>query len=64
MDESDLEVSSLFDVVVSMNRLLFGGTRSRICCFRFPIVVAGEMGKTSVGGRPRPGKEVRSTLTA
>lgn len=33
-----------------------------ICCLRSPIDVAGGMGKTSVGGRPTPGKDVKSTL--
>ena len=61
--ESDFEVTSLFEVVVSINRLLLCGSRSAICCLRSPVDVEAEVGKASVDGRPRPGKEVRSTLT-
>ena len=62
MEDSDVEVISLFEVVVSTNRLLLSGSRSMICCLRVPIDAAGDMGKTSVGGRPKPGKDVKSTL--
>ena len=59
-DEED-EIS-LFEVVVSMRRLLICGRRSEIWDVRSEILVEADTGMERVEGRFSPGKEVKKTF--
>lgn len=58
-DDCDI---SLFDVVVRIIRLLMCGRRSESCEARADIGVKAATGSASVGGRLKPGNEVRKTF--
>lgn len=51
------------EVVVRMSRDFICGRRSNSCCLRSVIGVEACTGSDRVEGSPRPGKEVRKTLT-
>ena len=62
MGSDEDEVTSLFEFVVRMKRLLMRGNRSESRDVRSEIGDAEEMGSERVEGRSRPGKAVRRTL--
>ncbi len=55
--------TSLFEVVVSTRRLSRLGRRSVSCGVRSAMGAEAATGRDRVDGKPRPGKEVRRTLT-
>ncbi len=58
----DEGVSAWFDEVVNTRRPLWEGSRVLRVSRSLVIEADDDMGTTRVGGRPRPGKEVRRTL--
>ena len=56
------EKTSLFEVVVKIRREVRCGKRSSSCCLKCVIDAELAIGRDSVNGRPRPGKEVNKML--
>lgn len=56
------EKISLFEVVVRTSRESMCGSLSESFCLKSMIEVQLSIGKDKVGGKPRPGKEVKKTL--
>ena len=56
------EKTSLFEVVVRMSGESMCGSRSESCCLKSVIEAELSIGRDSVGGKSRPGNEVKKTL--
>lgn len=60
---ADEQRTTLLEVVVRMIRGFICGRRSDSCCLRSVMGVEASTGSDRVEGNPRPGKEVKKTLT-